>query len=175
MNDVLQQEGLELHVYGSIVHEAEPLLKQLIDKSRQEHILSTTPKDAATRFVDMKAIQNWFYKGRLAMMLVRSSDGDLAGMDWFATDEHAQVSDSHFTYAHRLYKGYLGRGLSTPFCEAAHDAAGHLLGEQKVWLTTEQTNVSAIATYEHVGYKTIGLDGTRLVMTKQLQLDMTTV
>ena len=169
MSDVFQNEGLELRVYGSIVHEAEPLLKQVVYKSRQEHILRTTPKDAATRFVDMQAIENWFYKGRLVMFLVRISDDDVAGLDWFQAGEHVQVHDGHTTYAHRLYAGYTGRRLSTPFCEATHDVAAQLLGNQKVWLTTEKSNMGAIATYEHVGYRTVGCEGSRLVMAKQLQ------
>jgi len=170
MSDVFESEGLELHVYGSLIKEAEPFFKQVVRKSRQEHILRTTPKDAAERFIDLKSVESWFSKGRLAVLLVHSEDGDLAGLDWFERGEHAQVTGSYYTYAHRLYEGYIGRRLSTPFCEAAHDAAGYLLGDQKIWLTTEQTNASAIATYEHVGYRTIGSEGSRLVMTKQLQV-----
>ena len=163
MSDRLTDFGLELHSYESLVAESLPYVEQLIKKSRQPHILATTPRDV-DRFKDIASVYKRFDTGQLAIMLINKTDNDLAGMAWFRPAKHAQVPQANLTYAHRLYEGYLGKGLSTPFAKAAHDIALNLFGATGIWLVTDASNDRAISTYESVGYIPVEQNAGRIVM-----------
>jgi RimJ/RimL family protein N-acetyltransferase len=171
MTDALQNAQLGIQVYSSVARESEPLFRQVVAKSRQRHIQMTTPRDAAERFSTIETLKLWLDSGRIACLLVGVGEGensDVAGIAWFGQSEHAAAPLAKVTFALRLYEGWLGRGLATPFASEAHDIAHDVYGAQTVWLETDTTNTPAISTYKAIGYSMVSIEAGRMLMTTQL-------
>lgn len=151
------------------------LEQQLYEKSRQDHILHHTPKDAAKRFGSEAQFVQWLSKGRTLHWLL-GEDRDLAGVIWYGKEPMPEVAlPPHLheapdeTFAIRLYEGYAGRGL-------AREAMGHSLAVRAtqavehgddsggIWLQTNVDNPAALATYSGFGYEEIHRDEQRVTM-----------
>lgn len=166
-----QSEGIR-HI--AVGRDAE-LEQQLFEKSRQEHIMHHTPKDAAKRFGNERQFVQWLAKGRTLHWLL-GEDRDLAGVIWYGKEQFPdvplparlrEVPDE--TFAIRLYEGYVGKGLArTAMTNSLTLAASQKasLGEytQGIWLQTNVDNPAAISTYEGFGYEPIHQDETRVTM-----------
>jgi GNAT superfamily N-acetyltransferase len=139
------------------------LVNQLIKKSRQDHIKSSTPKDISERFGDIKMFTEWNEQGRVMHWLVGDND-DLAGVIWygkkkFPNDNNQKVSANN-TFAIRIYEGYAGQGLAKPFMKQSLQLYLKSLKNNhddnvEIWLSTSVNNFPAIAVYTKFGYKEI--------------------
>ena len=141
---------------------------QIIESSKQSHILDNTPKDATERFVSQTSILNRLVSPHLMLLLVDKNNDELAGLSWFRPTEQSPVPDTQLTYAHRLYEHHTGRGLSIPFARASHQIAREQYGEVNVWLETRIDNTPAVRTYEAIGYRTHSINEFTLRMSVQL-------
>ena len=95
---------------------------------------------------------------------MRINTNKLAGMAWFSARTNVAAKDATHTYAHRLYEGYTGRGLSVPFAAVAHQRAIPYIGKGPFWLSVLTTNTPAVRTYEEIGYKTVAVQQDRRIM-----------
>ena len=147
------------------------LVIQLIKKSKQPHIIASTPKDANERFGDLEMFKRWLKKGRLIHWLV-ADGGDLAGIIWYGEEkiptEVTLDNPPRITFAIRLYENYLGKGLSVPFMKQSMHILVSSLKESSdfggIWLQTEINNKPAVAAYQKFGYKEIGRSDTKVIM-----------
>lgn len=145
------------------------LAQQLIEKSREEHIVETCPNDSAARFADLDAVQQWQAKGRLALPLVRlqsDKDVDLAGFGWMGPGrpgaDEPSLPGAHTTYAMRLYRSAVGRGYAFPYARMIVQAHDAYYGSEGIWLEAWADNIAAIRTYEKIGFLTVAeTDGLR--------------
>jgi len=154
---------------------------QLIVKTRQPHIsgegTGKTPKDLTTRFGDRDMLEKWADKGRdLTWLIDPNSDPEnpeLAGILWTGEERFPLKIDlaeaPKLTLAIRLYEGYTGKKLSTPFIR--HSllalAAQYRARDEElpgIWLQTDDDNEYARRTYERLGFNVVGSHDNRTTM-----------
>jgi RimJ/RimL family protein N-acetyltransferase len=164
MQEVLAKHGLCLEIYTSQTAVPERIIDILVQNSRQDHIRATTPNDELMRFTNKNAFIEWFTQGKLLGVLVETNTQVVAGIAWFSEQTNPHAKQARHTYAHRLYEGFLGKGLSTPFAAAMHECAGEYIGTGPYWLTVLNSNTAAIRTYENIGYVTTHVLANRRIM-----------
>lgn len=142
----------------------EQLVQAIVQSSKQDHIRATTPDDELVRFTDREAFCDWFAQGKLLFALMQTSTQALAGIGWFSQQTNVYAKHATHTYAHRLYEGFTGKGLSTPFAAVLHARAKQHIGEGPYWLSVRRSNYAAIRTYENIGYSTTSVQGDRRIM-----------
>lgn len=152
----------------------EKLIDQLVIKSKQPHILKSTPNDAAKRFTDKKAFYVWYGDNHVIHWLL-GEQNDLAGIIWY-TDKKYPIDtvpvdeNPSETFAIRLYDGYIGHHLSVPFMKYSLRVAASKKKEKGIeqadmWLQTTPDNPAAIASYSKLGYKETYRDPKKVIMT----------
>lgn len=165
-------EALKPHVRYIATGINDSLRRQLIAKSKEDHVLANTPADAAERFGNEAMLDKWLEKGRIIHWLIGPGD-DLAGIIWYgkSTPPSDLPIDKGIdtTFAIRIYNGYFGKGLAKPFMKQSlrllkdyEESKGKkLLG---LWLKTTITNEAAIAVYTKFGYEEIHRNETTTYM-----------
>ncbi len=141
---------------------AAPLVQQLVECSYQSHIVDSV-NDAERRFGTEEMVEE-----RLAdptaeyYFLVEGQR--LGGPIWYRRKEPPleggrAMKDAPYTFAVRLFEGFLGRHLAAPFMEATltdfkmrHDEV------KKVWLSTDYDNVLAKNLYARTGWERTMVD-----------------
>jgi RimJ/RimL family protein N-acetyltransferase len=166
MQETLKAQGLHVDVCPPQSIVPHDVVLALVQNSRQEHIRATTPDDETVRFTDAKAFGAWFEQGKFLVSLVASETNALAGVAWFSTQRNVHAPGATHAYAHRLYKGFVGKGLSIPFAQEAHALAGAYIGRGPFWLSVMRTNTAALRTYEKVGYVPVIDVGNRRIMVR---------
>jgi len=114
----------------------------------QEVIIMTSD---ATRFRNRQAFDEWIHTKPSVYVLTNKTD-KLLGLAWVQTlpcPLHKPEFDT--TAAIRLYGEARGKGLSLWFL----DEALKKYGPSNYWLRTSSDNVSAIKTYERLGFKIV--------------------
>ncbi len=145
---------------------SDTLAEELVEVSRQSHILKHTPNDAARRFVDSGSAREW-YEGNERHIYTLRKDEKLAGIVWFSRNEQPQLG-ADYTFAIRVYQEALGQGMSEPLMRQAHDdfLASH--PDTSVWLATDWDNKAALKLYDKFGYEKVGAtDDGRITMLYQ--------
>ncbi len=160
LQERLCKEDLRVEVFPA-EEVPETYVQQLIEKSRQPHVMEFEGhEDAEGRFKDLASYREWC-SGKKRVMYLLLKDDDVAGVIWFGRRENSLAPGYGVTFAVRLYAGdaakgwgdYLGKGLAVPFMRAAHaDAAKHFPGEW-VWLDYVAGNDAAERTYTKFGYE----------------------
>jgi RimJ/RimL family protein N-acetyltransferase len=145
---------------------------QLLTKSRQSHVLKNTPNDARERFTDQVSFEQWFKKGREIYWLV-GPNRDLAGIFWHGPKSLPEgvtsAEPAGETFGIRLYEGYIGHGLATPFLReclrrAARLRQTHSQSLTGFWLETDLDNQAARAVYAKLGFIEVHHDAKRATM-----------
>lgn len=160
----LTEQGLHLEIYEA-QELPEKYLDQLIEKSRQAHVMEHEGhEDAGGRFRDKRAFLDWSKDKRRVFYLLLSGDY-LAGVIWFGkrVNEHIEPKYS-LTFAIRLYEGFVGRGLSKPFMGVAHDGMAKYFPGQNIWLDFAADNLAAQKAYESFGYRYLKQHDGRIIM-----------
>ncbi len=153
-------------------------IDQLVDKSKQLHIVKSTPNDASRRFPDRTAFRVWYGSNHIVHWLIGDSN-DLAGMIWYTVkkyplDTYPLNENPTETFAIRLYEGYIGHHLAVPFMKFSLHLANKKKNEQNsaltdMWLQTTPDNLAAIASYVKLGYKETFRDEHKVIMTIKAQ------
>ena len=142
------------------------IAKQLVELSRQPHILDTTPNDAVKRFASPETAQAWHDTHKRTVYTI--GNNAVAGLIWFgaATSQHVP---GDYTFAIRMYSEARGKHLARPFMNASQaDFRDTHNYDDEIWLDTLETNHTAIALYEKVGYsRQKNIDG-RLYMINKI-------
>jgi hypothetical protein len=135
------------------------LAEQLVEASKEDHIVDSCPGDSIDRFANVEAVGAWLSKGRLALPLVRKLDSNqlqLAGFGWTGPetpgDEAPIMPGASITFAIRLYNKALHKHLSFPYTLAILAANKALHRNKGIWLDTNSNNLVAINTYEKAGF-----------------------
>jgi hypothetical protein len=138
--------------------------RQIIEKSKQERIQRTVPKDTTVRFKDIDTYKVWASTGKLFFALTDYS-GDVGGLIWFSKHQHSLVPEADTTFAIRIYDGYEGRGLAKPFMSVAHFLLPKLMAvSPHVWLETDTNNAPALLLYQSFGYRHVETSETERVL-----------
>ncbi len=153
------------------------LAHQLVEKSKQPEIVSATPKDYESRFVDIGSIDRWLNEGRQIYPLVEAVEGDLAGIIWHGPKVFPvqglfrEGGEPNDTFGIRLYDGYRSRGLGIPFMKhcladyiasvAESDRAAEFRG---IWLSTLTTRPTARPLFERFGYSEVSRNNDEIIM-----------
>lgn len=161
--------------YLAVGNNAE-FIDQLVVKSKQPHVAQNTPNDQATRFSDTAAFQEWKSKGRQVYWLL-GPDHDLAGIIWYGKKQYPYAASTlskasevpEYSFAIRLYEGYVGHRLARPFMTLSikalvrdrRDSGEAMPG---IWLQTDIANDAAVAAYTKFGYMEVCRDGKRVTM-----------
>jgi hypothetical protein len=149
------------------------LIRQLIEKSKQPHILEYTPNDAANRFINEQTYQTWLDLGHTVHWLL-DEHYDLAGIMWYRTKQPAVLfpglGDIEETFAIRLYENYVGHRLSAPFMLLSLSVLQNDLVKQGkpipgLWLETTIGNEAALKSYSKFGFKEVFRDDQHVYMT----------
>lgn len=160
-----QLKGLRMYVGQGVDWNGTATFRdQIIENSRQQHIVNSVPDDAARRFNDEQSLAFWAAQRRVVFCLSDASMS-LAGLAWFGrkTNEHAPGFDT--TFAIRMYEGFVGRGLAAPFLRMAHDRVGRYLNVASgTWVETAATNTRSLKLFQDFGYVTVH-SAERVVMT----------
>lgn len=162
----LLENGLRIEVYQPGSDISNLIITQMVQNSLQKHIVATTPRDSSERFSSEEAFYRWFTEGKLLLALINTYNSELAGLAWFSRARDERAEGASYTYAHRLYNGYIGKGLSVPFAIEAHDIARQYIGTGPFWLSVLNSNAAAIRTYEQIGYSVIAEDSARSIMVR---------
>jgi RimJ/RimL family protein N-acetyltransferase len=138
------------------------LAEQLIQASRQPHILDNCPRDRRERFSSVESIQAWQQKGRLALPLIKhvgDSAMTLVGFGWMGpekpNEDYDYTAAAEITFAIRLYEEAVGQNNSWPFTTAMLDAHQDEFGNNGVWLETSADNKPALNTYRRAGFNQV--------------------
>jgi hypothetical protein len=142
----------------------EQFVNQLVEKSKQPHILRWTPNDAALRFGDTDSVASHIDKGRHMYSL--ASGDDLAGIIWYGNKEFPTrefgPQPANQTFAIRIYEGYLRQGLAAPFMDRSlHDYILSFIETPRqdtfdgLWLSSDVDN-RAGELYLRYGYQIAG-------------------
>ena len=142
---------------------------QLVERSREPHIVEYCPNDSGGRFGDLQRIAKWQSKGRLALPLVRGLGNgalELAGFGWMGPgtpgEDEPPIPGAETTFAIRLYQGAFGQGNALPYTRAILAANQAISGDSGVWLEAWGDNEPAVRTYEHAGFQRVAeVPGTR--------------
>jgi hypothetical protein len=154
------------------VGEDHELELQLVAKSKQPHVLKSTPNDAAERFSSLEAIQERKKTKKRDYYWLLGANNDLAGIIWFgpkAFPLELQLPEHPIdTFAIRLYQNYLGKGLAVPFFEqslSVEYARRQERGEtMSLWGVTDSENSTALAVYLKVGFEQVQTNEGRTYM-----------
>ena len=148
---------------------------QIIEKSKEPHILRWTPRDADERFTDLETLTKYF-EDREPHLLLDIEKDEVGGAIWYGRkDPPIDVPPPVpvHTFAIRLYEGYAGRGLMKDFMRLSFSEfigtryfSAELPEFNGIWLGVDKDNHKAIRNYLKFGYETVGSydDGARLVM-----------
>lgn len=135
------------------------LAQQLVERSKEPHVVKYCPNDAPKRFKDVSAIESWQTKERLSLPLI-SILGDgalkLEGFGWMGPgvpgEDEPQIPGAKITYAERIYTDAVGQGNALPYARAMLDTHEFLFGNDGVWLEAWVDNVAATKTYQKAGF-----------------------
>lgn len=147
----------------------ETLVEQLLAKSREEHVASLDSVPGK-RFESLDSYKKWSDSGdRIVYLLVEDIEGkeipEIAGIVWFGQKTSPKLDEKYdVTFAIRLYKDYLGKGLSGPLMQITHKDVGRFYPGRYIWLETDDDNIPAKKAYESLGYEYADKDGNRLTM-----------
>lgn len=156
-------EQSALHQKGLYVGQGltQDLAQQLVDRSREPHIVEYCPNDSAQRFKSVDAIKEWLAQGRLALPLVKKRSGawQLVGFGWLGpkqlvVDGHP-VANATITFSFRLYNEALGQGNALPYLHTLLASHAAQYGNNGVWLEAWSDNAPAIRTYQKAGFTTV--------------------
>lgn len=145
------------------------LVEQLLKKSQQEHV-AELDSQPGKRFENLESYQKWSSGGnRIVYLLVEDIKDNptpqIAGVVWFGQKTSNKLDSKYnVTFAIRLYKEYLGKGLSGPLMQATHKDIGRFYPGCYIWLETDDDNIPAKKAYESLGYEYANKDGNRLTM-----------
>ena len=154
----LNERGLSME-YGW----SEKLARELVECSRQQHIIDNTPKDAGERFADFDAAMKWYESGNRFIYSLWDREDKLAGIIWYGVRPREDLGAAN-TFAIRLYKQSQGTGASLPFMQAAHHDFEQRVDDSSVWLETYSTNERALRLYESFGYQKVSEENRRVTM-----------
>ena len=154
----------ELNERGLVVLNGlyEPLAEQLVEASKQPHIVEFCPNDPTSRFGSMEKVAAWQSKGRLALPLAKfAGEGavNLVGFGWMGPgkpgEDEPNIPAAQTTFAIRIYEEAVGQGNALPYTKAILDANDLLYGNRGVWLEAWADNAAAIRTYEKAGFQQV--------------------
>lgn len=153
----------ELVDRGFIVLEGldKSIAEELVEKSKEEHILEYCPNDATDRFSSVQSIERWISKGRqtFSLFTITRGVGELAGFGWMGPgkpgNDEPELLDAKTTFAIRLYSSALGKGNSLPFTLAMLCSHHQQYGNRGVWLEAWSDNIKALRTYRKAGFITV--------------------
>lgn len=165
MPDRFTEEGL-LVLRASASNLPDNLIEQLVESSRQPHVMEheadedVGTSEAPGRFFDITSFKKWASgKSRIVYLLLDSEDIETAkvgGIIWYGQRDHAMSSDANVTFAIRIYEGFVGKGLGTPFMQATHDDLGReKLLKGGLWLDLVEGNDRAEHLYKKMGYSEV--------------------
>ncbi len=104
-----------------------------------------------TRFKDRQAFNDWL-QNKPSLYVLTDATSKLLGFAWVQKLSNPLIqSEFDTTAAIRLYGDARGKGLSSWFL----DEALTNYGEANYWLRTSSDNVSAIKTYERLGFEIV--------------------
>jgi ribosomal protein S18 acetylase RimI-like enzyme len=157
----LEDKGLALYVGWNDV-----IVRQLVERSKEEEIRRYTPRDAKERFVDTETAERWYEeKGHVVYALCKKAM--LEGIIWFARIPRPEL-DADYTFAIRMYESQRGKGLAGAFLEAAHkDFASRMRYEDGFWLEADESNERAVGFYEKHAYAALGSKDDRILMVRK--------
>lgn len=155
----IDQTRLRMQGYRLLTGLNVNMAQQLVEASREDHIVAYCPNDANEHFSSVASIEAWLRKGRLAIPLVTEAAGEklkLAGFGWIGpaqpSDEEVALPGAELTFGIRLYKEALGKKLAFPYTLAILATNKALYSNKGVWLSTRSDNVAAVKTYEKAGF-----------------------
>jgi ribosomal protein S18 acetylase RimI-like enzyme len=137
------------------------LANDIVEASKQTHVVESTPNDSLQRFRDLGSAIIWHEQGRRSVYSLRG-DG-LAGIIWYDVRLRPDLQ-ANYTFAIRMYREAVGRKLAHAFMTAAHTDFAHEKKNPSVWLETDESNIAAIRLYDKFGYELAAEDGARLTM-----------
>lgn len=136
------------------------LAMQLVERSREPHVVKFCPNDAPKRFKNLPAVEAWQTRERLSLPLVRKlGDGalKLEGFGWMGPgvpgEDEPQIPGATITYAERIYADAVGQGNALPYAQAMLDTHAALYGNDGVWLEAWVKNEAATRTYKKAGFE----------------------
>ena len=68
------------------------LARQLVEVSKEDHIMQNCPRDSEERFTSVESVETWLGKGRLALPLVKKIRGRRADTCGFWLDGAGQTA-----------------------------------------------------------------------------------
>ena len=138
---------------------ASELVAQLVECSKQDHVVVNCPNDIKSRFRSPEAVDEWMKKGRLVLPLVRNLGEkpvpELSGIIWYGPGKNELDDDLTKTFAIRIYEDAVGQGFASPYVEETLRIHGEEFGNDGLWLEVWADNPAATKTYEKAGYKVI--------------------
>jgi ribosomal protein S18 acetylase RimI-like enzyme len=157
----LEDKGLALYVGWN-----DAIVRQLVERSKEEEIRRYTPRDAKERFVDAETAERWYEeKGHVVYALCKKAT--LEGIIWFARTPRPEL-DADYTFAIRMYESQRGKGLAGAFLEAAHkDFAARLRYEEGFWLEADEDNLRALQFYAKHGYEKVSSKNNRSLLVRK--------
>lgn len=139
---------------------------QLVAKSKQPHIEAWTPRDATERFTSLESIEAQVLNGTEFYTLSDQEGKELGGLIWL---HPVDGGSTEWTFAVRLYEGFVGNRLAGPFMEyAIHDLALVHPEVTTISLSADRENFKAKHLYEVHGFSTIGSDEERTYMQRDI-------
>lgn len=136
----------------------ELIAAQLVERSKEKHLLPWCPNDAAKRFSTVEKVAEWMQKGRLVVPPLSQDEQSLVGISWIGpgtpSETEPKIPGATHTFALRMYQPGVGKGLSA-------DLTGAMLATNRyfneandgVWLETWGDNFAAIKSYERNGFR----------------------
>lgn len=142
------------------------LAAAIVERSREPHILHSTPRDASQRFPTLEAAEQWHDSHeRIVYGLFHAVE--LSGLIWY-NKAPLPSHDADVTFAIRLYDGARGKGLGRPFLEATEvDYREQTDYDGPIWLSTALDNTVAQSLYLRTGYQPVAERDERLIMIKE--------
>jgi hypothetical protein len=160
------------------------IVGQLIENSKQAHVMSATPDDMGSRFRNKSTFAVWWqeHAGLAPYVLLAPDSEQLSGIVWHhpaalpsdegASDVSSEKSRANHTFALRMYEPHNGRGLAPLLMRASLldyiDQPQSTEDFEGVWLRTSAStgNQRTVRLYSRFGYEHHGTnaDKTRLTM-----------
>lgn len=137
------------------------LANDIVEASKQKHVVESTPNDSLQRFRDLGSAIIWHDQGRRSVYSLRGDE--LAGIIWYDIRLRPDLQ-ANYTFAVRMYQEAVGRKLAHTFMRAAHTDFALEKGNPAVWLETDESNTAAIRLYDKFGYELVARDSARLTM-----------
>lgn len=128
----------------------EAQIEELIEHSTNDSEVIKNTSDS-TRFKDRQAFESWI-QSKPSLYVLTDETNKLLGIVWVQKMSNPLVAEEFdITAAIRLYGKARGKGLSRWFLGEALNK----FGKANYWLRTSSDNVSAIKTYEGLGFKIV--------------------